>query len=58
MKVPRGKATFVGAPDVDILSAVIEILRKRIAAGTATFLVRERLFLLHNHTELWCGIAL
>ena len=53
-----GKATLVGAPDADILAAAIEILRKRIAAGTATFLVRERLFLLHNHTELWCGIAL
>jgi len=35
-----GKATFVGAPDADILAAAIEILRKRIAAGTATFLVK------------------
>jgi len=42
VKVPRGKATFVGAPDVDILSAVIKILRKRIAAGTATFLVKVK----------------
>jgi len=35
-----GKATLVGAPDVDISSAAIEILRKMIAAGTATFLVK------------------
>ena len=34
-----GKATLVGAPDADMLAAAIEILRKRIAAGTATFLV-------------------
>ena len=32
-----GKATLVGAPDADVLAAAIEILRKRIAAGTATF---------------------
>ena len=31
---------MVGAPDADILAAAIEILRKRIAAGTATFLVK------------------
>jgi len=31
---------LVGAPDVDILAADIKILRKRMAAGTATFLVR------------------
>ena len=31
-----GKATLVGAPDVDILAAAIEI----IASGTATFLVK------------------
>jgi len=36
-----GKATLVGAPDADILAA-IEILRKRIAAGTAIFLVKVR----------------
>ena len=35
-----GKATLVGSPDTDILAAAIEILRKRIAAGTATFLVK------------------
>jgi len=35
-----GKATLVGAPDADILAAAIEILRKRIAARTATFLVK------------------
>jgi len=35
-----GKATLVGAHDADILAAAIEILRKRIAAGTATFLVK------------------
>ena len=31
------KAALVGAPDADILVAAIEILRKRIASGTATF---------------------
>jgi len=36
------KATLVGAPDADILAAAIEILQKRIAAGTATFLVKVR----------------
>jgi len=29
-------------PDADILAATIEILRKRIAAGTATFLVKVK----------------
>jgi len=37
-----GKAPLVGSPDVDILAAAIEILRKRIAAGTATFLVKVK----------------
>jgi len=37
-----GKATLVGAPDADILAAAIEILRNRIAAGTATFLVKDK----------------
>jgi hypothetical protein len=37
-----GKATLVGAPDADILAAAIEILRKRIAARTATFLVKVK----------------
>ena len=37
-----GKATLVGAPEADILAAAIEILRKRIAAGTATFLVKVK----------------
>jgi len=32
----------VGAADVDILAAAIKILRKRIAAGTATFLVNVK----------------
>ena len=32
------KTTLVGAPDADILAAAIDILRKRIAAGTATVL--------------------
>jgi len=36
------KATFVGAPDADILAAAIEILRKRIAAGTTIFLVKVK----------------
>jgi len=33
---------LVGAPDADILTAAIEILRNRIAAGTATFLVKVK----------------
>jgi len=33
---------LVGAPDVDILAAAIEILRKRIATGSATFLVKVK----------------
>jgi len=37
-----GKATLVGAPDADILAAAIEILPKRIAAGTATFLLKVK----------------
>jgi len=37
-----GKATLVGAPDADILAAEIMILRKRIAAGSATFLVKVK----------------
>jgi len=37
-----GKATLVGAPDADILAAAIVILRKRIAAGTAIFLVKVK----------------
>jgi len=37
-----GKATLVGAPDADILAAAIEILRKRIEAGTETFLVKVK----------------
>jgi len=37
-----GKATLVGAPDADILAAAIEILRKRMAAGIATFLVKVK----------------
>jgi len=38
------KATLitVGAPDADILAAAIEILRKRIAAGTATFWIKVK----------------
>ena len=37
-----GRATLVGAPDTDNLAASIEILRKRIAAGTAPFLVKVK----------------
>jgi len=37
-----GKATLVGAPDGDILVAAIEILQKKIAAGTTTFLVKVK----------------
>jgi len=37
-----GKPTLVGAPDADILAAAIEITRKRIVAGTATFLVKVK----------------
>ena len=36
------KATLIGAPDVDILAAAIEILRKRIAESRATFLVKVK----------------
>ena len=32
----------MGAPDANILAAAIEILQKRIAAGTATFLVNVK----------------
>ena len=42
MKVERPRATLVGAPDADIMAAAIEILRKRIAAGTATLLVKVK----------------
>jgi len=35
-----GKATLVRAPDADVLAAAIDILRKSIEAGTATFLVK------------------
>ena len=37
-----GKATVAGAPDADILREVIELLRARIEAGTATFLVKVK----------------
>jgi len=37
-----GKAISVKAPDANILAAAIEILRKRIVAGTATFLVKVK----------------
>jgi len=37
-----GKSTLLGAPDADIIAAAIEILRKRIAAGTASFLVKVK----------------
>ena len=38
-----GKVPLVGAPDgTEILAAAIEILRKRISAGTATFLVKVK----------------
>ena len=33
---------MVGSPDADIVAAAIEILQKRIAAGTATFLVKVK----------------
>ena len=33
---------MVGAPDADVLAAAIEILRKRIAARTATLLVKVK----------------
>jgi len=37
-----GKATLVGAPDVDILREAIEELRKRTTAGAAMFLVKVK----------------
>jgi len=33
---------LAGAPDADIRAAAIEILRKRIAAGTATFWIKVK----------------
>ena len=44
MKVERQRwsLSMVGAPDADILAAAIEILRMRIATGTATFLVKVK----------------
>ena len=33
---------MVGSPDADVLAAAIEILRKKIAAGTATFLTKVK----------------
>jgi len=38
----NGKATLVGAPDADILAAAIDILQKKIAAGTASLLVKVK----------------
>ena len=32
----------MGAPDADMLAAAIERLRKRISAGTVTFLVKVK----------------
>ena len=37
-----GKATLVWSPDADILATANEIVQKRIAAGTATFLVKVK----------------
>ena len=37
-----GKATLVRALEADMLAAVIEILQKRIATGTSTFLVKVK----------------
>jgi len=37
-----GKPTLLGAPGADILATAIEILRKRIAVETATFLVKVK----------------
>jgi len=33
---------LVGAPDSDVLAEANEIMQKRIAAGTATFLVKAK----------------
>ena len=38
----KWKATLAGAPDADILREAIELLRARIEAGTATFLVKVK----------------
>ena len=40
MKVERQH--WWGAPDADVLAAAIEILRKTVAAGIATFLVKAK----------------
>ena len=37
-----GKATLVGSPDADILREAIDLLRKRIQANTAKFLVKVK----------------
>ena len=37
-----GEARLVGAHEADILAAAMEILRKKIAAGTAIFLVKVK----------------
>jgi len=37
-----GRAMLVGAPDADDLAAAIEILQKRIAAGTRTLLGQRK----------------
>jgi len=39
-----GKATFVGAPDADILWEAIEELQKRTAVGARTFLVKVKAY--------------
>jgi len=38
----RQHVSLVGAPDADILAEAIKILQKRIAAGTAIFLVKVK----------------
>ena len=44
----------VGAPDADILAAAIEILRKRNAAGTETFLFKMKAYT----PVMWIGLAI
>ena len=43
-----GKATLAGAPDADTLREAIELLRARIAAGTATFLVMTSMLMMEQ----------
>jgi len=46
---------LVGAPETDILAAAIEMLRQRIAAGTATFIFKVKAYRGEPATERHSG---